>query len=84
MKKGLVWEEVNGDLVVLDPKQGKYFNLNKTASEIWKSLKKPLTEEKIVNKLHLKYKREGREKIVREVKECLVRLFKYKVIDKAN
>lgn len=82
IKEGLVWEEINEDVVVLDPEQGKYFNLNKTAGEIWKSLKKPLTEEQIVKIFCMRYKGEDRAKIAREIKECLVKLSKFKVVKK--
>ncbi len=82
IKEGLVWEEIDGEVMVLDPQQGKYFNLNKTAGEIWKSLKKPLTEEQITDKFCLRYKECEKGKVAREVKECLQKLLKLEIIER--
>lgn len=80
IKEGLVWEEIDGKIVVLDPEKGKYFNLNKTAGEIWKSLKRPLTEKQIIDKFRLKYEQEGEVKVARDVKECLKNLLILRII----
>lgn len=71
IKEGLVWEEISGEVVVLDSNKGEYFNLNKTAGEIWKSLKRPLNEEQIINIFYLKYGKVNETKIVRDVKEFI-------------
>lgn len=80
IKEGLVWEEIKGEVVVLDPERGKYFNLNKTAGEIWKSLKRPLTEKQITDKFCLKYERKDKVKVAGDVKECLQNLLILKII----
>lgn len=82
IKEGLVWEEINNEVVVLDPERGKYFNLNKTAGEIWKSLKRPLTEKQITDKFCLEYQREDKVKVARDAKECFQNLLILKIIER--
>jgi len=81
IKEGVVWEEIDGKITVLDPKQGKYFVLNETAGDIWKCLKRPMTEEDVVKKICLKYEKNGKEKEMEvQIKECLEELVRLKLL----
>jgi len=83
IKEGVVWEEINGEITVLDPEQGKYFILNKTAGEVWKKMKKSLGKTELIGKLGLIYMG-GEKKIFRETEELLENLVKMKILKKVN
>ncbi|MBU1117982.1 PqqD family protein [Patescibacteria group bacterium] len=81
IKEGTVWEEIDGKITVLDPKQGKYFVLNETAGDIWRYLERPITEEDVVKKIFSKYESgSGGEEMVVQIKECLKELVGFEVL----
>jgi len=84
IKDDIVWEEIGGKITVLDPEQGKYFVLNKSAGEIWKSIRKPITESKLIEMLCHKYVEEDKIKIILQVKNCLEELSRLKVLKTVN
>lgn len=81
IKKGLVWEEINDELVVLDPIQGKYFNLNKTAAFVWGNIIKPKSEQELI-KLSLKsYKENKYTNMKKDLRNCLDNLVKLNIVE---
>lgn len=76
IKEGLVWDEVEEKIVVLDSKNGKYFSLNKSAGEIWSYLKKGLDERDMVSKVLKKYESSQRKDIETDIKKLLETLLK--------
>lgn len=84
IKEGVVWEEINEKITVLDPEQGKYFILNKTAVEIWKGLKKGQTDKRLMEIFLHKYKNDskGVKVIEKDLRECLLNLLELGLIDK--
>ena len=69
MKANLVWEKVGDEIVVLDPEQGKYFSLNRSAGEILKFFEKTLTKEEFIKRLGAKYK-DNEKMVVKDAKKC--------------
>ena len=43
--------ELDGEVCIFDPNSGMYFNLNDTASFIWKSIEKNTSLESIISKV---------------------------------
>lgn len=46
-----IFQEIEGRIAILDPEKGKLYNLNETASAIWRGAKKPITLTGLVKKL---------------------------------
>jgi Coenzyme PQQ synthesis protein D (PqqD) len=48
---GFVYNEVDGDLVMMDVEIGTYISMNPTGKDIWDILETPQTAQQIVDKL---------------------------------
>lgn len=74
-QKGLIVQKLGKETVIFDGEESVLYTLNQTASEIFKMLKKGLSEEEIVEKMVKKYsiKKERAEKDVRELVEELIK-----------
>jgi len=47
--------EVEGDLVLMDPVQGKYFSTNKVGNDIWNAMENGISHEQLVDTLSNRY-----------------------------
>jgi hypothetical protein len=75
IQKGLIVQKLGKETVIFDGEESVLYTLNETASEIFKMIKKGLSEEEIVEKMVKKYslKKEKAEKDVRELVEELIK-----------
>lgn len=80
IKEGLVWEEIDGKIVILDPEKGKYFNLNESATEIWKCFKNSFKKSELITKISIKYTDNQRENIEKDIGKLLESLEKKQLI----
>ena len=51
----IIFSKVDGDLILLDIRKGKYFFINKIGSVIWEKLATPQTFESLVDQLLNEY-----------------------------
>jgi len=56
--------DVGGELVILDPEAGKYFNLNAVGAEIWRRLQQATTPARLIADLVAHY--QGPEDAIRQ------------------
>ena len=61
--KGVLWQETDGEIVIVAPKQDPAY-LNESGSSVWKLIDKGLDETKIVEQLSKEYNEE--EKIIKK------------------
>ena len=60
------WREIDKEVVVLDKKEKEFYELNKSASIIWKEFVKKGSVKSAASKLKSKYKREDKEQIEKD------------------
>ena len=80
--KGVLWQETDGEIVIVAPKQDPAY-LNESGSSVWKLIDKGLDETKIVETLSKEYGEE--EKIIKkDVASIIKELMKNKYIKEAK
>ena len=79
IQKGLIIQKIDKETVIFDAEESVLYTLNKTASEIFRLLKKGLKEEEIVEKMVKKYEVK-KERVEKDVKEIIGELKKRKII----
>lgn len=76
--KGVLWQETDGEIVIVAPKQDPAY-LNESGSSVWKLIDKGLDETKIVEQLSKEYSED--EKIIKkDVSNIIKDLIKNKYI----
>ncbi len=80
IKKGVLWQEVDGEIVIVAPKQDPMY-LNESGSVVWKLIDKGLDENKIIDTVSGDYETD-RKVIERDVKAVIADLIKNKCIEK--
>lgn len=53
--KEIIHSDMDGDTVMMDAEQGKYFGLDKIATRIWGLLEEEMSVDKVCQKLHKEY-----------------------------
>ncbi|MBU4210717.1 PqqD family protein [Patescibacteria group bacterium] len=76
----LVWEEVGGELVVLDYNKGKVYTLNDTAFEIWRILEKKASFKEIFAYLLLCHTGYNKSEMRSDLEEILNNFMKISLI----
>lgn len=79
IKKGVLWQEVDGEIVIVAPKQDPMY-LNESGSVVWKLIDGGLGESKIVDKIVGDYEAD-RKIIEKDVKAIISDLIKNKCIE---
>lgn len=79
IKKGVLWQEVDGEIVIVAPKQDPMY-LNESGSVVWKLIDSGLGETKIVDKITGDYEVD-RKTIEKDVKTIIADLIKNKCIE---
>lgn len=51
----LLWAELDGQVILMSPVQGNYYQLNATASRMWHLTEKPMSSLDIANVLHQEF-----------------------------
>lgn len=69
----VIWEEVNGELVLYKLNTGNYFRLNSSGTAVWKYMLKKLNGLEIAQRMRDTYKQTG-EAVDRETNEFLTSL----------
>lgn len=54
-KEDILTADMNGETVMMDAEQGKYYNLGEVGGSIWTQLETPKTLEELVNALTAEY-----------------------------
>jgi hypothetical protein len=54
-EKNVVWRIINGEMIILNFATGRYYNLNKTGSFVWKLIEKKKTVEEICKEIAGRY-----------------------------
>jgi len=80
IKKGVLWQEVDGEIVIVAPKQDPMY-LNESGSVVWKLIDKGLGETKIIDTVSADYETD-RKVIEKDVKSVIADLLKNKCIEK--
>ena len=52
---GVLFNQVDDDLVMMDVKSGNYFGINPVGAEIWNKMQEPITVQEIINQLLAEY-----------------------------
>jgi len=55
MKKNLIFQKINKEMVIFDSEKSLLYSLNKTAYYIWKKLKLAWNKKQIIDSLSKKY-----------------------------
>ena len=84
--KLISWREIEGEVVVLQKKERSFYELNATASFIWKQAADKIKIEKIIEALQKKIKHVDQETLKKDVFEFIVYLLenKYFLLEGAN
>lgn len=70
---------LHDELVMMDPRQGKYFSLNPVATRIWDLLEKPCTLEELCGQLMEEFEVEA-EQCRTEVEEVLSEMVRLGIV----
>jgi hypothetical protein len=79
IKKRVLWQEVDGEIVIVAPKQDPMY-LNESGSIVWKLIDSGSGETKIIDKISNDYK-EDKKIIEKDVKAIIADLIKNKCIE---
>ena len=79
IKKGVLWQEVDGEIVIVVPKQDPMY-LNESGSIVWKLIDGGIGETKIIDKISADYEVD-RKVIEKDVKTLVADLIKNKCIE---
>jgi hypothetical protein len=79
-RKDLLFNEVDGEIIILSIDNGKYIGLNKIGSRIWALLENSTTIETLINKLIKEY-HVSAENCFNDIKSFINQLLNYKLID---
>ncbi len=74
------YREIEGEILVLDKKRKIFYELNKTASIIWKEIIHKRSIDKIIKILQEKYDKMDREKIEKDVIDFISLLIRKKYL----
>ena len=79
IQKGLIIQKIDKETVIFDAEESVLYTLNETASEIFRLLKKGLSEEEIVERMVKKYD-VRKERVEKDVREIIGKLEKRKIL----
>ncbi len=68
--KNIIWREVKGEAVLLDPQEGRYFGLTKVACSFWDKVDGERTTEEIIDLLTEEYEVE-KGVLTRDINELI-------------
>jgi len=75
----LISNEIEGELVMMNLKSGKYFGLNLISTRIWELIEKPVSLQQLVSQMSDEYK-VTQEKCEEEVSEFILQLKDLKMV----
>ena len=75
----LIANEIEGELVMMNLKSGKYFGLNLISTRIWELIEKPVSLQQLVSLMSDEYK-VTQEKCEEEVSEFILQLKDLKMV----
>lgn len=78
-----IYRGIEGKIVVLDPNEGKLFDLNKTASKLWSFLWKPRTKKELLQYLYKNYDIDS-DKAKKDIKDFVKNSLKEKLLIRIN
>jgi len=78
-RKDIDTTDLNGDLVMMDLEEGRYFSLNSVGSRIWQLIEKPIEVNKVIDSLLEEYDT-NRNECEENVLEFLEKLNDSKII----
>lgn len=78
--KGNIVSEMDGEKVMMNIQNGKYYNLSKVGSKIWDMMKEPISVAQLVNALMSSYA-VGQTECEEQVRSFLEHLFEENIIE---
>lgn len=78
-KPEVVFNEIDGEYVMLSIDKGEYYALNEAGSRIWEIIETPSTLRTIINKLHFEFDVEE-EQCILDVKEFILEMLNKDII----
>ncbi len=75
----VIWREVDGETVLLNPETGRYFGLNRVACSFWNKVDGKTSLEEIIDQLLLEYEVE-REVLSQDIRELVAALTEYQLL----
>ncbi len=81
--KDIVWRNLAGEAVLLNPHNGKYFGLNAVGCSFWEKIDGERTVDEIIDLLLAEYNVD-RETLERDINELVSNLEKTRIISSVN
>lgn len=78
-RKDIDTTDLNGDIVMMDLEEGRYFSLNGVGSRIWELIEQPVEINKVIESLLKEYD-VSRNECEKNVMEFLNKLYSAKII----
>ncbi|MGI6467583.1 MAG: PqqD family protein [Syntrophomonadaceae bacterium] len=75
----VIWREVDGETVLLNPVTGRYFGLNKVACSFWNKVDGKTTIDEIIDQMLEEYEVE-REVLARDIEELVNTLTRFELL----
>jgi hypothetical protein len=75
----VIWREVDGETVLLNPVTGRYFGLNRVACSFWNKVDGKTTLEQIIEQLLEEYEVE-REVLSQDIRDLAAALAEYQLL----
>jgi hypothetical protein len=75
----VIWREVDGETVLLNPVTGRYFGLNKVACSFWNKVDGIATVDEIIEQMLDEYEVE-REVLSRDIRELITTLAQFELL----
>jgi len=75
----VIWREVDGETVLLNPITGRYFGLNKVACSFWNKVDGKATVDEIIDQMLEEYEVE-REVLARDIGELVTTLTRFELL----
>jgi hypothetical protein len=75
----VIWQELEGEAVLLNPKTGEYFGLNDVGCSFWKKVDGRLSFEEIINELLKEYD-VNKDELERDLAELIGKMVHYRLV----
>lgn len=75
----ILWREVDGEVVALDPVSKRYFGMEGSGVKIWQAIQEKMTLESLLEKLSLEFDVES-ETLQKDLRQFLVQLSRSKLL----
>lgn len=81
-RPGLLWREVDGEVVLLDPSRGRYYGIEGIGVEAWRLLQQKTTFSRLLEQLHEEFE-VGKETLQEDLQDFLSKVIRAGLLTKA-